>query len=200
VFVAWLFFTGMFNSQGDIMAHFPVYTHDSAPEQSKPAMNTLAEIFGMVPNIAGAMAGSPKLINGLVGVFQQVHSGSFTEAQIQTLLLTNAVTNGSAWPVAFHSFLALEAGLGDADVKAIRGRRLPRDRKLAALSLLARTLIEKRGRIDDQDVASFAAAGFDQALVLEVILVVAASTMTNYTASVTRPPLEERFQPHAWTD
>ncbi|MEM5405093.1 hypothetical protein [Paraburkholderia unamae] len=49
----------------------------------------------MVPNIAGAIAGSPKLINGLTAVFQQAHGGSFTEAQVQTLLLTNAVTNGS---------------------------------------------------------------------------------------------------------
>ncbi|MEX3786423.1 hypothetical protein [Paraburkholderia sp. BR14374] len=59
-------------------------------------------------------------------------------------------------------------------------------------------MIDKRGRLDDQDVASFTAAGFEQALVLDVILVVAASTMTNYTGSVTNPPLEEMFQQYAW--
>ncbi|MDR5854031.1 carboxymuconolactone decarboxylase family protein [Caballeronia sp. LZ062] len=181
------------------MTRYPIHTLDSAPAESKPALSALAEAFGMVPNIAGAMAGSPKLINGLAGVFQQVHGGSFTEAHIQTLLLTNAVTNGSAWPVAFHSFLALKAGLADADVHAIRERRLPEDAQLAALSRLARALIERRGRVDEHDIASFTAAGFDQALVLEVILVVAASTMTNNTASVTQPPLEAVFQPHAWT-
>jgi alkylhydroperoxidase family enzyme len=180
------------------MAHFPIYTLESAPEQSKPAMNGLAQAFGMVPNIAGAIAGSPKLINGLVGVFQQVHGGNFTEAQVQVILLTNAVTNGSPWPVAFHSFLGLKEGLSEADVQAIRERRLPEDVKFAAVSRLARTLIEKRGQLDDQDIATFTEAGFDQALVLDLILVVAASTMTNYTASVARLPLEEMFQPYAW--
>lgn len=180
------------------MANFPIYTLESVPEGSKQGLQALAEAFGMVPNIAGAIAGSPKLINGLTSVFQQVHGGSFTEAQVQTLLLTNAVTNGSTWAVAFHSFLALEEGLSEADVQAIRARRLPQDSKLAALSHLARTLIDKRGRLDDQDVASFTAAGFDSALVLEVILVVAASTMTNYAGSVANPPLEEMFQPYAW--
>ncbi|WP_028218632.1 carboxymuconolactone decarboxylase family protein [Paraburkholderia oxyphila] len=180
------------------MANFPIYTLETAPEGSKPALEGLAEAFGMVPNIAGAIAGSPKLINGLVGVFQQAHGGSFTEAQVQTLLLTNAVTNGCTWAVAFHSFLALKEGLSEADVQAIRARRLPDDQKLAALSHLARTLIDKRGRLDDQDIASFTAAGFDQALVLDVILVVAASTMTNYAGSVANPPLEEAFQPYAW--
>ena len=181
------------------MASFPVYMLESAPEQSKPSFQALAQAFGMVPNIAGAIAGSPKLINGLVGVFQQVHTGSFTEAQIQTLLLTNAVTNGCTWAVAFHTFLALKEGLNEADIQAIRSRHLPHDSKLAALSRLARTLIEKRGRLDDQDVASFTAAGFDQTLVLEVILVVAASTMTNYAGSVANPALEEMFSEYAWT-
>src|ERR1700761_7021123 len=146
------------------MAKFPVYTLESAPEQSKPSLQALAQAFGMVPNIAGAIAGSPKLINGLVGVFQQVHTGSFTEAQIQTLLLTNAVTNGCTWAVAFHTFLALKEGLDRADVDAIRARRAPKDPQHAALSHLARTLIEKRGRLDDQDVAAFTAASFEQAL------------------------------------
>jgi alkylhydroperoxidase family enzyme len=182
------------------MAQFPVYTLDSAPEQSRPAMNGLAQAFGMLPNIAGTMAGSPKLINGLVAVFQQVHGGSFTEVQIQTLLLTNAVTNGSAWPVAFHSYLALKEGLGAADVRAIREGRLPQDNKLAALSGLARSLIEKRGRIGDPEIAAFTKAGFDRVLVLEVILVVAASTMTNYAATVTQPPLEDTFKEHACHD
>jgi alkylhydroperoxidase family enzyme len=181
------------------MAHFPIYTLESAPQASKPALQGLAQAFGMVPNIAGAIAGSPKLINGLVGVFQQVHGGSFTEAQVQVLLLTNAVTNGCTWAVAFHTFLSLKEGLDATDVEAIRARRLPRDSKLAALSHLARTLIDKRGRLDDQDVASFTAAGFDQALVLDVILVVAASTMTNYTGSVANLPLEEMFSEYAWT-
>jgi hypothetical protein len=31
-----------------------------------------------------------------------------------------------------------------------------------------------------------------------VIAVTAASTITNYTANVTDPPLEKQFQAHAW--
>jgi hypothetical protein len=79
------------------VAHFPIYSLESAPEQSKPALNGLAQAFGMVPNIAGAIAGSPKLINGLVALFGQAHGGNFSEAHVQVLLLTNAVTNGATW-------------------------------------------------------------------------------------------------------
>ena len=136
------------------MEHFPVHTIDSAPEGSKPAMRDLQAAFGMIPNIAGAMATSPVLINSLVGLFGRVHGGSFTEAQIQTVLLTNAVTNACAWAVAFHTTLALEAGVDPTGVEAIRAGRSPSDSKHGALSTLARTMIEKRGLIDDQAPAA----------------------------------------------
>jgi len=181
------------------MEQFPVYTIDTAPEASKPALQDLHAAFGIIPNIAGAMATSPVLINGLVGLFGRVHGGSFTEAQIQTLLLTNAVTNACAWAVAFHTALALKEGLAPADVDAIRAGRSPNDSKLGALSTLARTLIEKRGRIADQDREAFLAAGFGKDHLLEVIGVVAASTITNYTGNVTNPPLEAPFQAHVWS-
>jgi AhpD family alkylhydroperoxidase len=181
------------------MEQFPVYTIDTAPEASRPALQDLHAAFGIIPNIAGAMATSPVLINSLVGLFGRVHSGSFTEAQIQSLLLTNAVTNACAWAVAFHTALALKEGLTAADVDAIRTGRSPNDSKLGALSTLARTLIEKRGRIADQDREAFLAAGFGKDHLLEVIAVVAASTITNYTGNVTNPPLEAPFQGYVWS-
>jgi AhpD family alkylhydroperoxidase len=180
------------------MTNFPVHTIDSAPERSKPALQQLQSAFGIIPNVAGAMATSPVLIGSLVGLFGNVHGGSFTEAQIQTVLLTDAVTNACAWAVAFHTALALKEGIDPTDVQAIREGRLPRDRKLAALSALARTMIETRGRLDDADVDRFLAAGFGKDHALEIIAIVAASTITNYTASVTKTPVEAPFQAHAW--
>jgi len=180
------------------MTTFPVRTIESAPERSKPPLQQLQAAFGMIPNIAGAMATSPVLINSLVGLFGNVHGGSFTEPQIQTVLLTDAVVNACTWAVAFHTALALKEGIDPADVQAIREGRLPKDSKLAALSALARTMIEKRGRLDDQDIDRFIAAGFGKDHALEAIAIVAASTITNYTGSITKTPLEAPFQAHAW--
>ena len=180
------------------MTSFPVHTMESAPQRSKPALEQLQSAFGMIPNIAGAMATSPVLIESLVGLFGKVHGGSFTEPQVQCVLLTDAVVNKCSWAVAFHTALALKQGIDPADVQAIREGRLPKDGKLAALSALARTMIEKRGRLDDQDVDRFIAAGFGKDHLLEVIAIVAASTITNYTGSITKPPLEAPFQAHAW--
>jgi alkylhydroperoxidase family enzyme len=180
------------------MDQFPVYTIESAPVDSKPALRDVQTRFGVIPNLAAAMALSPVLIKSFVPIFDQVHGGSFTEQQIQTVLLTDAVTNASTWAVALHTALGLKAGLNAADVEAIRAGRSPADKNLGALSTLARTLIEKRGRLDDSDIERFLEAGFSKTLLLEVITIVAASTITNYTGSVTKPPLEDWLQIHAW--
>lgn len=180
------------------MSTFQVHAIDSAPERSRPVLRQLQETFGIVPNIAGAMAESPVLIGAFINLFQKVHSGTFTEAQIQTLLLTNAVTNACSWAVAFHTALALNEGLTPADVEAIREGRAPADRQHAALSTLAKTAIEKRGHLDDEDVNRFLDAGFRRDQVLEVLAATAASAITNYVGSITQPPLEAQFQVHAW--
>ena len=180
------------------MERFPVYTLDSSPEASKSALHDVQARFGMIPNLAGAMATSPVLIQSFVGIFDKVHGGNFTEPQIQTVLLTDAVTNACTWAVALHSALGLQAGLDPLDVEAMRAGRSPSDKKLGALSTLARTLIEKRGRLDEQDIERFLAAGFGKDLLLEAITIVAASTITNYTGSVTNPPLEAALQAHEW--
>ena len=180
------------------MTTFPINTLQSAPERSKPALQQLQSAFGTIPNLIGAISTSPVLINSLVGLFGNVHGGSFTEAQVQIVLLTDAVTNRSTWAVAFHTALALKEGIEPSDVEAIRQGHLPKDGKYSALSALAKTMIEKRGQLDDEEIDRFLAAGFGKDHLLEVIAVVAASTITNYSSSITKPLLEAPLQIHAW--
>jgi AhpD family alkylhydroperoxidase len=180
------------------MSIFEVQTIDRAPEGSRAPLAKLQQAFGMVPNVAGIIANSAVLANIFVPLFQGVHGGTFTEAEIQTLLLTNAVTNSCAWAVAFHSYLALKAGLTPADVQAIRQRRAPREPRYAALSAYARDLIEQRGHIGDAAVEAFLAAGFKPDQALEALAVSAASTITNYALNIAEPPLEPMFQADAW--
>jgi alkylhydroperoxidase family enzyme len=180
------------------MPNYPIHTIASAPEKSKPALEQLLQAFGVLPNIAAAIANSPKLVTALVGVFQQVHSSSLTEPEIQIVLLTDAVTNSSAYAVAFHTALALNQGVSSEETDAIRERRAPGDRRFAALSTLAKTLIEKRGHLSEPELDAFIAAGFTKEQILEVIAIVAASTITNYAGTIANPPLEDRFQQFAW--
>jgi alkylhydroperoxidase family enzyme len=180
------------------MPNYPVHTIASAPEKSKPALEQLQKAFGVLPNLPAVIANSPKLINSLVGLFGQVHSPGLSEAENQIVLLTDAVTNSSTYAVAFHTALALQQGISSEETTAIRDRRLPTDKRFAALSKLAKTLIEKRWHLSEQELDSFIATGFTKEQVFEVIAIVAASTITNYAGTIANPPLEDPFRQHAW--
>jgi alkylhydroperoxidase family enzyme len=180
------------------MPNYPIHTIASSPVGSKSALEQLRQAFGVIPHLVAAIANSPKLINSLVGVFQQVHSSSFTEPEIQIVLLTDAVANSSTYAVAFHTALALQQGVSSEETGAIRERRAPTGKRFAALSTLAKTLIEKRGHVNDQELDSFISAGFTKEQVLEVIAIVAASTITNYAGTIANPTLDAAFQQYAW--
>jgi alkylhydroperoxidase family enzyme len=180
------------------MPTYQLHTIASAPEKSKPVLEQLQQAFGFLPNLLAKISNSPKLLTGLAGMFQQVHSPGLTEAENQIVLLTDAVTNSSAYAVAFHTALAHEQGISPEETDAIRAARAPKDQRFAALFTLAKTLIEKRGHLSEQELDAFLNAGFTKEQVMEVIAIVAASTITNYAGTIANPPLEDRFQQFAW--
>ena len=85
------------------------------------------------------------------------------------------------WAVAFHTALALKEGLEPGGRGGHPRRPLARlTSSSVRFSTLARTLIEKRGRIADKEREAFLAAGFGKDHLLEVIAAVVVSPTANY--------------------
>lgn len=181
------------------MPTYQLHTADTAAEAAKEPLEVLEGAFGFVPAAAGLMAHSPALINTFFAAFGHFRGGgTFGPDERQVLLLSNAVANRSEWAVAFHTLESLQDGVEPAVVEAIRRGEVPADPRMAALSAFTRSLIEKRGHVGNAEVAAFRAAGFTEEQVFEVITGVAISAMTNYTANLASPPLEDAVLPHAW--
>jgi alkylhydroperoxidase family enzyme len=181
------------------MTNYRIHTTDTAGFAAKEPLKVLESAFGFVPAAAGLMANSPALINTFFAAFGHFRGGgTFGPDERQVLLLSNAVANRSEWAVAFHTLESLQDGVEPAVVEAIREGRVPANPKMAALSAFTRSLIEKQGHVDDAEVVAFTSAGFIEEQVFEVITGVAISAMTNYTANLAGPPLEDSVLPHAW--
>jgi alkylhydroperoxidase family enzyme len=180
------------------MQKFVVHTIESAPEKSKPTLRGMQEKFGFLPNIMGTMAENPVLLNGFAAAFGSFHGGSFDECEKQVLLLTNAVTLKCPWTIAAHSTFAIEDGVAERDVKAIRDGKSPDDRKYAALSQFTKTLMEKRGNAMEADIERFISAGYSKAQIFEVVLCIGISMTTATTTNVAGTPIEDRFKTRIW--
>jgi alkylhydroperoxidase family enzyme len=181
------------------MQRFTLQTIESAPEESRPTLQTLESKFGFIPNVMATMANSPVLLNGFAASFGSFHGGSLDECEKQILLLTNAVTIKCPWTVAAHSTFAIEDGVAESEIKAIRAGKLPQDRKYAALSALTKALIENKGNVTEADIEGFTSAGYTKSQILEVVTGVGVSTMAATTTNMAGTPVEDRFQPQAWS-
>lgn len=182
------------------MQPYRIHTIETAPEGSRQALQGLQKAFGFIPNAAATMAGSPVLLDAFVSAFGAFHGGTFTGAEKQVLLLSNAVNFKCVWTAAFHSTVALKEGVPASDVAAIREGRAPTDRKYAGLAGLSRALIQTNGHdaAAAAAVTAFTAAGYQQAQVLEVVASIAISTMAATTANLAETPLEPMLQLQAW--
>jgi alkylhydroperoxidase family enzyme len=180
------------------MQKFVVHTIESAPEKSRPTLRGMQEKFGFLPNIMGTMAENPVLLNGFAATFGSFHGGSFDECEKQVLLLTNAVTLKCPWTIAAHSTFAIEDGVSEGDVKAIRDGKLPEDRKYAALSQFTRRLMESKGNATEADIERFISVGYTRVQIFEVVLCIGISMTTATTTNVAGTPIEDRFKAQIW--
>jgi len=180
------------------MQTFGIHTVESAPEKSKPALEGLKKNFGFIPNTAAIMSESSVLIGSFVGAFGNFHGSTLSAQEKQIVLLTNAVTLKCEWTTAFHSTLALKEGVVATEVTLIRSGKLPQDARLAALSRLAKALIEKTGLRVETEIERFVAAGYAKNQVLDVVAGIAISTMAGLTANIAKPPVEDLFKAQAW--
>lgn len=180
------------------MIPFEVHTLATAPEGSRQAMRDLQANVGFVPNLAAAMAESPALLQGFQAVRQIYQNGTFSPGEIQVLSLTAAFENNCAWCMAFHTLMALSAGISAESVAALRAGHAPLEPQLAALSDFARSMIQQRGGVTSAEFQRLLDAGYTRAQALEVVLGMAFSVMANYAGHLVDAPLDEPFKPHAW--
>jgi uncharacterized peroxidase-related enzyme len=181
------------------MSTFEIHTLESAPEASRPALERLKGSVGLIPNLAGAMAESPTLIDGFVTLRGLYQGGSFSAVERETISLANAVANECGWCVAAHSTFARKAGVPPDVVEALRAGGSPSDPRLKALSEFSRKMTLTRGRLSKADLDALLAAGYTRAQALEVVAGVALSVLANYANHLTDAPLDAFLREQAWS-
>ncbi|WP_246345273.1 carboxymuconolactone decarboxylase family protein [endosymbiont of Lamellibrachia barhami] len=178
------------------MSSFPVHSRESAPEAAHPTLDTVAGLFGFIPNLLGVMATSR--LQRPMSPFPVSSKSGLNAAERQVVLLTVSRFHECHYCMAAHS-LAADMEQVPADVvEAIRSDHPITDPKLEALRVYVYRLIEKRGWIDETEMAEFLAAGFEPSHALDVLVGVGQKTLSNFTNHLAKTPLDSAFEQHAW--
>lgn len=175
---------------------FTIYSTENAPEESKPLLNAAKENFGFVPNLLGEFAESPATLEGYLKLNEIVGKTDFSPKEQQLAILAVSIENKCHYCSAIHStILKNQLDVDESIVEAVRNGETLINKKLDALVTLIRKLVSQRGFVDDADVQAFIDAGYTKRHVLELNLIIALKTISNYTNHLANTPLDEPFQP-----
>jgi uncharacterized peroxidase-related enzyme len=181
------------------VTHFALHTVDTAPEAAKPQLAGIEKAWKFIPNLHRTLAESPVALEGYDTLFGLVGKTSFTPAEQQLLFVAISVANECEYCVSGHSVLAKMAGLPADVIAALRDQTPITDARLDALRRFAVAVVTERGFVPDAEVEAFLAAGFTRQHVLDVVLVVATKTISNYVNHLTHTPLDGFMADTAWT-
>lgn len=180
----------------------PLRTIDDAEPEAKALLEGAKKKMGFVPNMYGAMANSPGLLNTYMQGYSAFRENSgFSSIEQEVIFLAISQVNGCEYCMAAHSFLAEAASGVPSDVTAaIRDGKPVPEIQLSALSIFTRLMVTKRGLPSLDNVESFLAAGYKEKDVLEIIHAIAVKTISNYTNHIFHTDVDDAFNKHAWTD
>jgi len=161
----------------------------TAQGPAKTLLDAVKAKLGIVPNVTRGMAVSPPVLDAYVGFIDALGRGVLPARVQEQLALVVAEANGCDYCVAAHSALGQRAGLTEQDLLQSR-RGASADPKVDALLRFARAVLEKRGIVDDADIAAVRKAGHGDAEIAEVVAHVALNVFTNYFNNVAQTPID----------
>lgn len=161
----------------------------AAQGRVKELLDAVKAKLGIVPNMARSMAVSPPVLDAYLGFIGALGRGVLPARVREQLALDVGEANHCDYCVSAHSVLAKGAGLTERDVLDSR-RGASADPKDDVLLHFARTVLEKRGVIDDADIAPVRKAGYGDAEIAEVVAHVGLNVFTNYFNNVAGTPID----------
>lgn len=155
----------------------------AAEGRAKELLDAVKAKLGIVPNMTRSMAVSPSVLEAYLGFSGALSHGVLPARVREQLALDVGEANHCDYCVSGHSAIGKRAGLTDQDILNSR-RGASADQKTDVLLRFARTVVEKRGVVEDSDIAAVRDAGYGDAEIAEVVAHVALNIFTNYFNNV----------------
>jgi uncharacterized peroxidase-related enzyme len=171
------------------MSRITIPDRDEAPAESQPILDNVHKTLGFVPNLQRLMSISPNALAGWASLM-----GSLAKTlDVKTrdgLALAVSEADRCDYCLAAHSYVS--TNLAKIPLEEIALNRVGRssDPKRQAAVAFAKALIEKRGKVSDEDFAAVKTAGWTDANIVEMIALSAQFLLTNFMNNAIQTPID----------
>ena len=170
------------------MANFQVPTRATVSPANQAIFDQLEKGLGFVPNLYATFAHNESALGDYLGLQNRKTTLKAKEKEIVNLVVSQV--NECAYCLAAHTALGKMNGFTDEQLLALRAGRSVGDAKYDALAAFVRATAVNRGKPGVDATDEFLAAGYTQANLVDVIVLIGDKIVTNYLHGVTQVPVD----------
>ncbi len=165
------------------MTTFNVPTRNEVSEANQAIFDKLNNALGFVPNLYAYYAKNETALADYLALQNRKTTLSNKEKEVINLVVSQY--NGCRYCQSAHTVIGKMNGFTDDQVLEIRRGTASFDNKLDALAKFTRSAASNRGNASQESKNAFFEAGYSEANMIDVVIVIADKTVSNYIHNLT---------------
>lgn len=162
---------------------FTVPSRAEVSEQNQAIFDNLQKGLGFVPNLYAYFAKNNTALQDYLAFQNRKSTLSGKEREVVNLVTSQI--NNCRYCQSAHTALGKMNGFTDEQIIEIRKGTAPFNAKLDALAKFTASVVENRGHAAEEAVEAFFEAGYNEANMIDVVIVVGDKIISNYIHNIT---------------
>ncbi len=170
------------------MSNFKVPTREEVSESNQAIFDNLQKGLGFVPNLYAYYAKNDTALADYLSLQNRKSTLSNKEKEIVNLVTSEI--NGCDYCRAAHTAIGKMNGFTDEQILEIRGASAGFNAKFDTLAKFTATVVNNRGKATATATSEFLAAGYTEANLIDVVVLIGDKTISNYMHNLTQFPVD----------
>lgn len=162
---------------------FTVPTRAEVSANNQGIFDNLQKGLGFIPNLYAYYAKNETALGDYLTL--QNRKSTLTAKEREVVNLVTSQINGCRYCQAAHTALGKMNGFTEEQILEVRKGSASFDSKLDALAKFTASTVENRGRATEESKEAFFAVGYDEANMIDVVVVIGDKIMSNYLHNLT---------------
>ena len=167
---------------------FTVPTRDEVSPANQAIFDNLKKGLGFVPNLYAYYAKNETALGDYLTL--QNRKSTLKAKEREVINLVTSQVNGCRYCQSAHTVLGKMNGFTDDQILELRGGSASFDPKIDALVKFTKAVVENRGHADEATKNNFFAAGYTEASMIDVVIVIGDKIISNYIHSLAEFPID----------
>lgn len=162
---------------------FSVPSKTEVSEKNQATFEKLENQIGFVPNLYAYYAKNETALNDYLALQERKSTLSAKEKEVVNLVTSQI--NGCRYCQSAHTAIGKMNGFTDEQILEIRGGKASFESKLNALAKFTEAVVINKANISNEEKRAFFNAGYTEANMIDVVLLIGDKIMSNYIHNLT---------------